>query len=383
MPSTFSIDRFPSVNPSAVNPSTVRFDEHTMSGALDSHVPNQFPGQNPSTYAKSDFEPNPHGAAADYYKDRGQSVKHQPGERAFTPKVPGSSSVAPPSGSTKPTKPTNSTKQSSSSSSSVKPSRKPSSRGISPPAASFIVPAAAAASAVTGAYVKSSSRKSSRAVSPPAEDRHMQARASTQYEPSAVSQNNYRPAPSDFSVMPPSEFSAMPASEFSAMPPSEFSAMPPTAISRIPHSAISGQPPRPVRYNSEPPPTVGAASSYYEGSEMAPSRPAQSGMLPSSQANHNNNIGKYAVAGAAAAGMAAYGISQHRLSRLSKLSILSTLNRHSTTMTHRDMAHSRNTALNPKLPSLPAGLDHTTIRLPEPCLWVCITATNTRDRYHD
>ncbi|GAB7324711.1 hypothetical protein MBLNU13_g08574t2 [Cladosporium sp. NU13] len=290
MPSTFSIDQYPSVN----IPSTVRFDEHTMSGALDSHVPNQFPGQNPSTYTKSDFEPNPHGAAADYYQDKGQSVKYQPGERAFTPNITGSSSVAAPSGSTKPTKPAKSTKQSSSSSSSVKPSRK-SSRGISPPAESSIIPAAAA---VAGAY--SSSKKSSRAVSPPAANHHMQARASTQYEPSSLSHNDYansRPAPSEFSVMPPSEFSAMPPSEFSAMPSSEFSAMPPSVISGLPQSTMSGQAPGPIRYNSEPPPTAGAASSYYASSELPPSVPAHSG--------------KYAAAGAAAAGLAAYGMSQH------------------------------------------------------------------------
>lgn len=301
MPSTFSIDQYPSVN----NPSTVRFDEHTMSGALDSHVPNQFPGQNPSTYTKSDFEPNPHGAAADYYQDKGQSVKHQPGERAFTPNITGSSSVAAPSGSTKPTKPGKSTKQSSSSSSSVKPSKK-SSRGISPPAESSIIPAAA----IAGAY--SSSKKSSRAVSPPAANHHMQARASTQYEPSSLSHNDYansRPAPSEFSVMPPSEYSAMPPSEFSAMPPSEFSAMPPSVISGLPQSTMSGQPPRPIRYNSEPPPTAGAASSYYASSELPPSVPAQSGTYPSSQTN--NNTGKYIAAGAAAAGLAAYGASQH------------------------------------------------------------------------
>jgi hypothetical protein len=296
MPSTFSIDQYPTAN----TPSTVRFNEHTMSEALDSHVPNQFPGQNPSTYAKSDFAPNPHGAAADYYQDKGQSVNHQPGERAFTPKVTGSSSVTAPSGSTKPTKPAKSTKQSSSSSSSVKPSKK-SSRGISPPGGSAVVPAAAAA-AIVG--VQSSSRKSSRAISPASANHHMQARASTQYEPSSVSQNTYansRAAPSEFSVMPPSEFSAMPSSEFSAMPPS--------VISGLPQSTMSGQPPRPVRYNSEPPPTVGAASTYYESSELAPSVPAPSGMYPSSKTN--NNAGKYAVAGAAAAGMAAYGMSQH------------------------------------------------------------------------
>ncbi|KAM0704023.1 hypothetical protein Q7P35_008255 [Cladosporium inversicolor] len=289
MPSTFSIDQYPH----AINPSTVRFDEHTMSGALDSHVPNQFPGQNPSTYTKSDFEPNPHGAAADYYQDKGQSVKHQPGERAFTPNLAGSSFVAASSGSTKPTKPAKSTKQSSSSSSSVKPSKK-SSRGISPPAQSSIIPAAAAAAAAI-AGAQSSSRKSSRAVSPPAANHHMQARAFTQYEPSSISHNDYansRPAASEFSVMPPSEYSAMPPSEYSAMPPSEFSAMPPSVISGLPQSTMSGQPPRPVRYNSEPPPTAGAASTYYESSELPPSVPAQS-------------------AGAAAAGLAAYGVSQH------------------------------------------------------------------------
>jgi hypothetical protein len=225
MPSSFSIDQFPSANPS-----TVRFDEHTMSGALDSHVPNQFPGQNPSTYTKSDFAPNLHGAAADYYHDKGQSVKYQPGERALTPNLTGSSSVAAPSGSTKPTNSAKSTKQSSSSSSSVKPSRK-SSRAVSPPATRAFEPAA-----VIGGFAAAS-----------AANHHMQARASTQYEPSIVSQKDFvhdRPAASNISAMPP--------------------------------SIISDLPLRPVRYDSEPPPTVGAASTYYyQGSEVPPSIPIQ------------------------------------------------------------------------------------------------------------
>ena len=58
-----------------------------MSGALplDSHLPNQFPGQIPATFDRPAFEPNPHGEAADYYNDQGQSVDHQPGIRANTP----------------------------------------------------------------------------------------------------------------------------------------------------------------------------------------------------------------------------------------------------------------------------------------------------------
>ena len=259
MPSSIaSYDQYPPTT----NPSTVRFDEHTMSGALDPHVANQFPGQNPSTYTKPDFDPNPHGAAADYYNDRGQSVIHQPGERAYTPNPPGgvsgSSSVAAPSGSTKPTKASGKaskpTKQSSSSSSTSKPSRK-SSRAVSPPASTVTTPM----TAIGGAA---------------AANHHMQARASTQYastryDQSELSQTDFvhdRPLP----------------------------------------STISG-PSAPIRHNSEPlPPTVGAASSYYNTATPAPS-----GMYAPSQTN--TNTGKYAAAagGAAAAGMAGYGMSQH------------------------------------------------------------------------
>jgi hypothetical protein len=224
MPSSIaSYDRVPL----ATNPSTVRFDDPTMSGALDSHVNSQFPGQNPSTYTKSDFDPNPHGAAADYYNDKGQSVRHQPGERAFTPNplggVSGKSSVAAPSGSTKPSKSSSSKPSKLSGSSSAttsKPSRKSSSRAISPPASTMTTPT----TAFGGAAAASAANM----------NHHMQARASTQYDQSELSQTDFvhdrvhdrvndRPLPSTFSG-----------------------------------------PSAPIRHNSEPlPPTLGAASSYY------------------------------------------------------------------------------------------------------------------------
>lgn len=69
----------------------------TMSGALpagtlSSHVPDQFPGQNPNGYAEP-FVPHApvhtqsFGEAADYYGDQGESVQHQPGVRIERPSV--------------------------------------------------------------------------------------------------------------------------------------------------------------------------------------------------------------------------------------------------------------------------------------------------------
>ncbi|KAK6439791.1 hypothetical protein LTR95_003985, partial [Oleoguttula sp. CCFEE 5521] len=83
MPASGSLDQFPGMNAGAV----VRPPQMTMHDGrpYDSHVASQFPGQNPATFAASDFMPNPHGEAADYYNDTGESVHRQPGVRASTP----------------------------------------------------------------------------------------------------------------------------------------------------------------------------------------------------------------------------------------------------------------------------------------------------------
>ncbi|KAK6404760.1 hypothetical protein LTR95_018831, partial [Oleoguttula sp. CCFEE 5521] len=83
MPAKGSLDQFPGMNAGAV----VRPPQMTMTDGrpYDSHVASQFPGQNPATFAASDFMPNPHGEAADYYNDTGESVHCQPGVRASTP----------------------------------------------------------------------------------------------------------------------------------------------------------------------------------------------------------------------------------------------------------------------------------------------------------
>ncbi|KAK4986908.1 hypothetical protein LTR66_007733 [Elasticomyces elasticus] len=63
---------------------------------MSSHVQDQFPGQNPSTFA-APYHPlnrpmtlrteSAYGLAADYYNDQGQSVRSQPGVRPATPKL--------------------------------------------------------------------------------------------------------------------------------------------------------------------------------------------------------------------------------------------------------------------------------------------------------
>ncbi|QIW96468.1 hypothetical protein AMS68_001986 [Peltaster fructicola] len=86
LPAMGSFDQFPGMYDAAVVRPPERI-EHTMSGALplDSHIPNQFPGQMPSTYTVPAAQLNPHGEAADYYNDQGESVHHQPGVRPNTP----------------------------------------------------------------------------------------------------------------------------------------------------------------------------------------------------------------------------------------------------------------------------------------------------------
>ncbi|KAH7410171.1 hypothetical protein DE146DRAFT_341083 [Phaeosphaeria sp. MPI-PUGE-AT-0046c] len=55
---------------------------------MSSHVQDQFPGQDPSKFASSALPGgNPFGAAADYYRDQGESVDQQPGVRTDAPSV--------------------------------------------------------------------------------------------------------------------------------------------------------------------------------------------------------------------------------------------------------------------------------------------------------
>lgn len=57
-------------------------------GSLGSHVDEQFPGMNPTTYASSKLPGrSSFGAAAEYYNDNGASVQHQPGVRPQPPAV--------------------------------------------------------------------------------------------------------------------------------------------------------------------------------------------------------------------------------------------------------------------------------------------------------
>ncbi|KAF2720066.1 hypothetical protein K431DRAFT_96848 [Polychaeton citri CBS 116435] len=71
----------------------VSTDDFHMSGAIDynpAHVQDQFPGQDPASFARPAFSPSPqhtYGLAADYYGDRGESVHHQPGIRPHTPNM--------------------------------------------------------------------------------------------------------------------------------------------------------------------------------------------------------------------------------------------------------------------------------------------------------
>ncbi|KAB8258103.1 hypothetical protein BDV32DRAFT_76244 [Aspergillus pseudonomiae] len=55
-------------------------------GVYDPHVQQQFPGQFPA-FVGEPYQPNPAGAAADYYGDQGQSVAQQPGVRPKPPTV--------------------------------------------------------------------------------------------------------------------------------------------------------------------------------------------------------------------------------------------------------------------------------------------------------
>ncbi|KAF2687968.1 hypothetical protein K458DRAFT_332495 [Lentithecium fluviatile CBS 122367] len=79
-----------------VVPYTASSGPPMMSGALpagtmSSHVPDQFPGQDPAQFARP-FMPGPvhtnsFGEAAEYYGDMGDSVQHQPGVRPDRPSV--------------------------------------------------------------------------------------------------------------------------------------------------------------------------------------------------------------------------------------------------------------------------------------------------------
>jgi serine/arginine repetitive matrix protein 2 len=79
-----------------VSPYTTPGQPHMMSGALpagtmSSHVPDQFPGQDPTQFARPFMHGPVHtdsfGEAADYYGDMGDSVQHQPGVRIERPSV--------------------------------------------------------------------------------------------------------------------------------------------------------------------------------------------------------------------------------------------------------------------------------------------------------
>ena len=281
IPSMGSMQQFPGMyDASVVGP-----PEHKMSGALpyDSHVGAQFPGQqaNLHDYIKPDFAPvdNPHGAAADYYNDRGESVKLQPGIRPNTPMMlhnpdphlMSASAVAVPAQDTghgsaadfyggrgSPTASAQDTPQKP-----PRPGRAPSSGGKQPSSASkpsrapfgttaAVTTAALGSAAAAGYAVGSSSNQYSQD----------QTSSSTSY----YQQGNNPPS-----------------------------------TSQAPPSSIATGAFKPTRHNSEP--SV-SASGYYGA---PPAVSGKSGRSPSS----TNNAAFYAAGGAAVAGLAAHEMNQH------------------------------------------------------------------------